>query len=45
MNSNTQTRNTDITLQIASGLRYVKLAKEGEIRLNTLEHLINELDD
>ncbi len=35
----------DITLHIANGLRQVKLAKEGKIKLNTLENLINELDD
>lgn len=45
MNSNSQTSNPDITHQIANALRQVKLAKEGKIRLNTLEKLINELDD
>ncbi len=35
----------DITSHIANGLIQVKLAKEGKIRLNTLENLINELDD
>ncbi len=35
----------DITSHIANGLRQVKLAREGEIQLNTLENLINELDD
>ncbi len=44
MNSNTQTSHPDITLQIANGLRDVKLAKEGKIQLNTLDNLINELD-
>ncbi len=44
MNPYTQSSNPDITLQIANALSQVKLAKEGKIRLNTLEHLINELD-
>lgn len=35
----------DITTQIANGLKQVKLAKEGKIRLNTLDNLIDELDD
>lgn len=35
----------DITDHIANGLRQVKLAKEGKIRLNTLENLIDELDN
>ncbi len=44
MNPDTPTSNPDITLQIANGLRDVKLAKEGKIQLNTLENLINKLD-
>ena len=35
----------DITINIANGLRQVKLAKEGKIRLNTLDNLLDELDD
>ena len=35
----------DITIHIANGLRQVKLAKEGKIRLNTLDNLLDELDD
>ncbi len=35
----------DITIHIANGLRQVKLAKEGTIRLNTLDNLLAELDD
>lgn len=35
----------DITIHIANGLRQVKLAKEGKIRLNTLDSLLDELDD
>ncbi len=35
----------DITGHIENGLRQIKLAKEGKIRLNTLENLINELDN
>ena len=35
----------DITIHIANGLRQVKLAKEGKIQLNTLDNLLDELDD
>lgn len=35
----------DITIHIANGLRQVKLAKEGTIHLNTLDNLLNDLDD
>ena len=35
----------DITLHIANALRQVKLAKEGKLQLNTLDNLIDELDD
>ena len=35
----------DITIHIANGLRQVKLAREGKIRLNTLDNLLDELDD
>ena len=35
----------DITILIANGLRQVKLAKEGKIQLNTLDNLLDELDD
>lgn len=35
----------DITIHIANGLRQVKLAKEGKIRLNTLDNLLDELDN
>ncbi len=35
----------DITMNIANGLRQVKLAKEGKIQLNTLDNLLDELDD
>ena len=35
----------DITIHIANGLKQVKLAKEGKIRLNTLDNLLDELDD
>ncbi len=45
MNPNTQTIYPNITHQIANALNQLKLAKEGKIKLNTLENLINELDD
>lgn len=35
----------DITMHIANGLRQVKLAKEGKISLNTLDSLLDELDN
>ena len=35
----------DITMHLANGLRQVKLAKEGKIRLNTLDSLLDDLDD
>lgn len=35
----------DITIHIANGLRQVKLAKEGKLQLNTLDNLLDELDD
>lgn len=35
----------DITENIANGLRLVKMEKEGKIKLNSLENLINELGD
>ncbi|MDE6337266.1 MAG: hypothetical protein K2L34_11915 [Muribaculaceae bacterium] len=35
----------DITINIANGLRQVKLAKEGKIRLDTLDNLLVVLDD
>ncbi|MDE5585549.1 MAG: hypothetical protein K2I92_04300 [Muribaculaceae bacterium] len=35
----------DITMHLENGLRQVKLAKEGKIHLNTLDSLLNELDD
>lgn len=34
----------DITIHIANGLRQVKLAKEGKIRLNTLDDLLDNLN-
>ncbi len=38
-------QNEDITDHLANGLRYVKLAKEGKFELNTLDNLIDELDN
>lgn len=35
----------DITSKIANGLKEVKMAQEGAVKLNTLDHLINELED
>ena len=35
----------DITIHIANGLSQVKLAKEGKLQLNTLDNLLDELDD
>lgn len=35
----------DITRHIADGLRQVKLAREGKIQLNTLDSLLDELED
>lgn len=35
----------DITIHIANGLKQVKLAKEGKLQLNTLDNLLDELDD
>lgn len=33
----------DITMHIANGLRQVKLAKEGKIRLDTLDNLLHDI--
>lgn len=35
----------DITSKISNGLKEVKMAQEGVVKLNTLDHLINELED
>lgn len=45
MDISAQINEDDITAHIANGLRQVKLAKEGKIHLNTLDNLINELDN
>lgn len=39
------TKNKDITNEIANSLRQVKLAREGKIKLTTLENLIKELEN